>query len=104
MELIEKLRISIDDQYAAAIKALDVLARYLAEDKGKHTPSHSSDTNGDGSLRESVLRIIKTRWATVNEISAESGLPVKQIRGVLYAPTLRERIDKQGHGKGDRRY
>jgi hypothetical protein len=105
MSVIEELRHAIEKQHAEAMEALRVLSKYLSS-----TPNQPA-TNGEvkppapvqpipigeitGSNRDRVLDIIKTDWATADEISERTGLSVKQVRGVLNAPRLGDDIDRQ---------
>jgi predicted Rossmann fold nucleotide-binding protein DprA/Smf involved in DNA uptake len=117
MHIIQELSTAIEKQYLDAKNALEVLSRYLNGVNQQPSDGHrfpilsASDfspptvgSNNSSSNREKVLMIIRAHPATVDEIANETGLDVKRIRGVLYAPGLRGKVIKDGGGKGETRY
>jgi predicted transcriptional regulator len=52
---------------------------------------HEANLNG-GSKRQTrdiVLDVIRSKWATVNQIAQETGLSRAQVQGVIYARDLK---------------
>lgn len=89
--LVDTLREQIETQYREAIRALDVLQRYLEECQVPD-PRHvggvdETPTNygRNGSCRQRVLAAIDHQWRNIDSIAESAGVEVKQARGVVYA-------------------
>ncbi|MBW3539309.1 MAG: hypothetical protein KY476_03490 [Planctomycetes bacterium] len=99
----------IDAKHRAAVEALDLIAAYLdelPEDVGGSAMSALVVARRNGSakaarpqtqprnarpLRESVIERLEFGAATVQEIADDTGLEVRQVRGVVNAPDLKNR-------------
>jgi len=92
------IRKAVVQQHEAALQAVAMLERYLAE--GRLDAGIASQlaciqrlidrSTTSPSIRERVLAAIPAEGATVEAIHASTGLTKKQIRGVLYAPEIKE--------------
>jgi hypothetical protein len=100
--LIEQLKRRVDEQHAAALRAITQLSEYLSgRDRSGPIADAISRTLGDllagvtlgESIRPAVLAAIANSPKTVSEIALETQLSEKQVRGVLYAKDLSSVID-----------
>jgi hypothetical protein len=106
--LVAQLRQLIDRKHHEALDALGRIAAYLSElpaalpaaalsSVGNGTPN-SGGVNGafrrpkEPTFRDQVLSFIADDPKTVDEIVEKTGLTVRQIRGVLSAPDLRDYV------------
>ena len=101
--LVNELRQKIDLKYQRALQSLHEIEGYLAESNGQVpqptvlTPAKQSKRKREGSMRARVLEVIRSDWASVNQIKEKTGLEHKQVRGVINAPTLNvEHRDTEG--------
>ncbi len=111
-EMLRQLRKDIEAQFREAIEALAVLERIPCRGNGalgaelKAAPSSSSvapreaerDENSK-SNREIVLGALTDRVQTVTQLSEKCGLSKATVRGVLYAPSLKDRFRRRKVGK-----
>jgi hypothetical protein len=111
-ELLRRLRKDIEGQYLEALEALAVLERIPCREDGAlgtgfkvasssrsvSPPEAEGDENGK-SHRDNVLGALTNRGQTVAQLSTQTGLEKAAVRGVLYAPALRNRFKKRKVGK-----
>jgi hypothetical protein len=110
-DFIENLRTAIDAKHAEAIRALQVLESYLndapsAMDVPQRSPASVARRQEPvGSIRERVLSIIASDWAGVPSMAKKLGLDGKQVRGVVLAPDLKDKIQRrESNGITEYRY
>ncbi len=92
------IRKAVVQRHEAALQAVSLLERYLAEERfdaeiASQLACIQRRIDGSAtspSIRERVLAAISAEGATVEAIHASTGLTKKQIRGVLYAPEIKE--------------
>lgn len=60
----------------------------LASDRLAQSPNHRS-------IRERVLEQIREQARSVRDIETATGLTKRQVRGVISAPDLKDRIDRR---------
>ena len=111
-QLIRQLRQLVEDERDAALRAVAELEAYLV---GQVQPSRVSDGIAallsrlsrppicKDSIRPLVLSSISGTEKSVSQIVAETHLTDRQVRGVLYADDLREKIRKD-HSSGPVRF
>jgi hypothetical protein len=111
MSIVDELRRKIDAEHEEAIKALDKLAAYLNRTGANGTLPATASVSGTrrrktrtGSIRERVFAVIGSRWATVEMLVEQTGLDIRQVRGVLNAPALIGKIEKRDAGDGKKEY
>src|SRR5437660_2256188 len=96
---VQELRERIDAKHRRALEALSELEGYLAERESAHADNGAVSTRRrkyqrkpGSTIRDKVLAVI-SKWATVDQVCEETGLTVKQVRGVLHAPGLKGRVE-----------
>lgn len=125
-QLKDSLRLQIEASHAQklakALEALDVLSDYLdnpnlvngvlpalssastsnqsANGPALEAPARRRRRRAGESFRERVLGVITSEWATVATMVERTGLTIMQVRGVLSAPNLAERIEKRNSASG----
>lgn len=102
MGILDDIREKVEAEHLEAIRALQVLERYLTQSTAKAGIDGSAKAEvadqPEGkktSIKEQVLAVIRTRWASTAEIHQVTGLNPKQIRGVLNSSSAREEIDRK---------
>ena len=102
--ILSELRDRIDREHRRALQAHAQLVRYLALD-GATVPDESSPvssclktligyTSRGRSKRDLVFDAICMEWRSVEDIAETTQLTQKQVEGVVYAPDIRNRIQK----------
>ena len=108
--IVENLRKAIEAKHQEALRALETLRCYLKHpvvsehpqlrDQGKESQEADRAT-----IRERVLEQIRDQARSVREIEANTGLTKRQVRGVISAPDLKNRIERTvRHGVTHYRY
>lgn len=106
---IEELRQRIDGKHERALQALEEIKDYLDEGESKPLKNGSAATlpspaptlrpkgkrRKGGSIRDRVLAHTDQDWTTAEHVSKQTGLTVKQVRGVLHAPGVKEKVEKR---------
>jgi hypothetical protein len=98
---IDQLRATIDAKHRKALDALEVLSGYLAESvaNGVHANpapvAKTSPAKKNGSFREMVVGVISQDWASVAAIAQQTGLTIKQVRGVLNGPAIAKLLKRR---------
>lgn len=124
-DLAAQLRRRIEDRHQKAIAALAELEAYLddpsllsnqvaTERPSTRQPAviersvahaiNPTQAIGAESFRSRVLDIISTEWATVQDIVGRTGLTIRQVRGVLNAPGLSDKIQRRSTGQNQNEY
>jgi hypothetical protein len=109
---LKPLQQVIDREHDEAIRALDTLRHYLTNRgftleirtsssqpplngssgaqrvKAAKMPRKRKKGGGGASFRSQVEEVAKREYKSIDEIATATGLEKKQIRGVLYSPTL----------------
>jgi len=102
-ELLRGLRNSLEDRYREGLRAIHALeamlsGQWVSAAKDEEAASTLSELvrylHRQGSLRDRVRDCISSDYRSINQISAETGLSKKQIRGVLYNPDLKDHVLK----------
>jgi hypothetical protein len=94
---------------AGVLSDLEVLKQYLSQSLASTNGTASSQPirfreTREGSMRGRVLKVITGSWASIGEIASATGIGVKKVRGVVYAPTLKSKIDsRENEGKKEYR-
>jgi hypothetical protein len=90
------------------LEALELLAQHYKA--GSHSPLQSVQSNGKrppvppvGSIRDRVLKET-TDYVTVKHIADKTGLDMRQVRGVITAPDLKEHFEKRDNHEGVTEY
>jgi hypothetical protein len=115
-ELADKLRLQIEERHAKALEALQVLTDYLDDPSLLNGTSTAIDNtpapapaqlpvrrrgrNAGGSFRSRVLAVITTEWATIGAVAERTGLEVRQVRGVISAPSLARMLERRNSVNG----
>ncbi|HEY7159152.1 MAG TPA: hypothetical protein VH575_34730 [Gemmataceae bacterium] len=118
-ELADKLRERIEAKHAKALQALSELEAYLEdpdllrENGATEALSKSSVTSSampktrqrrEDSFRARVLSVITASWASVNAIATQTGLNVRQVRGVINAPGVARQLERRPSMAGETEY
>jgi hypothetical protein len=89
--IVAELRDCLDKQYQQALRALEVVERFLIK--------RSASTRGSDSYSQRSLEVLDDHWRTINDIARLAGVSADDVRGVLYAPrnaTALERDKRDG--------
>jgi len=102
LPLVKDLRRAIDEQHQEALQALAAIRCYLEQPSLCRTCterlSEQPALTGNGpSIRERVLEQIREQSRSVRDIEATTGLTKRQVRGVISAPDLKDRIERTSH-------
>ena len=102
LTLVKDLRKAIDDKHQEALQALAAIRCYLEQPSLCHTGTEGSSEEpapkGNGrSIREQVLEQIREQSRSVRDIETVTGLTKRQVRGVISAPDLKDRIERTAH-------
>ncbi|MCH8047469.1 MAG: hypothetical protein IID44_27560 [Planctomycetes bacterium] len=108
--LLQKMRNQVDDRHRAATRAIRILEEYLCSQQPASSGTRDSvdlgtlndllrHMRGDASMRKRVLASISDGWMTVAEISKETHLSEKQIRGVLYSRDVKAKVRVSGNSR-----
>jgi hypothetical protein len=62
---------------------------------GNNGRASAASTAGTGSFRDKVVAVISKQWASAQQVVAETGLDIRQVRGVINAPGLSDRIERR---------
>ncbi len=99
--LVKTLRDQIEARHREALRAVDLLQRYLdechvpdAQDVERET-SETTTCRADGSFRQRVLAVMDDTWRNVEAIAELAGVEPKQARGVLYAKSVFESLESR---------
>jgi hypothetical protein len=101
--LIDELKATVETRHRNALRAIETLRDFLTEnmpasDMVPNRPPIIGELiaylHGNGSVRERVRRAIQGRYLSVEEIVAETGLTRTQVRGVVYAKDVREKLQR----------
>jgi hypothetical protein len=123
-DLADKLRERIEAKHAKALQALKELEDYLDDPDLPQPNSAAKEVENhfdpgllfpqerhrrkrrlrEDSFRARVIKIITAAWATVNQIAEQTGLEVKQVRGVINAPDMSSRLERRPSESGDTEY
>lgn len=101
---VDQIERRIKSKHQEALKALDVLRQYLADGAALVEPSYQNSeaptlhSPRNSSISDRVLAIVGHEWASVERIILETGLKVKQVRGVINAPRLKGKIERRKVG------
>lgn len=105
--VISQLQEQIETQHQDALRALQVLRRYLEQSELPSAISPRVGTNGASlagghgksrratGIKKKIFALIRTEYATAGQLSQQTGYTLKQVRGVLNAPTLKGALDKR---------
>src|SRR3990167_7666910 len=94
-ELVEQLRQQIDAQHAEAIRALEIVGKYLSDSPNQGIQAFPTiqPSNGKKSNRQLVMDALRTlHKPTIADLVRVTGLEKLKVRGVLYAPGYKQRI------------
>ena len=108
----EQLRKNIEAKYQEALAALDVIGEYIGETEpnlpgGAVTIAARITPVANGkklTIREKVIGSIIEKTSTVDQIADETRLDPRQVRGVLNAPDLHDKIKRDRNGEGEAIY
>ena len=106
---LKPLREVVDQEHAEAMRSLEFLGKYLAN-HGFTLELRRAESNGHAtkiqkpelppkarrtrkkaasqSYRDQVSAVVQDAFCSVDDIVTATGLEKKQVRGVLYSPTL----------------
>ena len=96
--IIEQLRQAVNAKHQAALQAVELLAGYFDEPLPKNNgepPKKHAPREGTGQIRNTVLAAFRREYLSVEMAAKETGLELRQVRGVLSAPTLADKFDKK---------
>ena len=99
LPLVTDLKKAINEKHQNAMQALETIRCYLEQPSLRYThteePFEQPPLGGNGrSIREQVVEQICEQSKSVRDIETVTGLTKRQVRGVLSAPDLKDRIDR----------
>jgi hypothetical protein len=98
------IRDRIEAKHKRALAALAEIEEYLGEESPK-PPDEQPEKRLSNRLsnRDRVFEYI-TVWATAQDVADQTGLDIKQVRGVVNAPGLIDVIEKRESSTGTVEY
>ena len=113
--LVESLRNQIEQKYQDALKALDILATYIADQSGATDLPRPKPHQGvqplvtrtargysgvaSGTTVNRVLSVISDSYKTVQEIAVATELTEDAVRAVLYSKSVKPKMATKKLGK-----
>jgi hypothetical protein len=108
--LVDQLPKAVNAKHAEALRAIELLAGYLVEespveaDGHQKSPRRPSPRTGTGKIRTAVLEAFGREFLTIRDVAKETGFSVKQVRGVVMAPSLKSRFTRKAMEGGIKIY
>lgn len=95
-DIIARLRKQIEEEHQEALRALEVLKRFVDATPVAATPAvPATRKTPKHDVAKLVFAALSNQWMTVDELTKKTQLEKNQVRNALYFKSHREKIERR---------